>query len=1604
MKKRWMKGMRRVIALSLVATLSLTQSLPMTFAQKEGGETALDVSNMTQLSVGDIANLYQKVSYNRGSVHDPSIIVNGTGANKEYYVFGSHMGVAKTTDLMNWSDTSISNENVENAHFGVRDANGTVTKVSYADAFKENALTGSTTLYREDGSSYTVDFGTYDISEWISPNTIRGNMWAPDIIYNTYMGKWCMYLSLNGASWNSAVVLLTADDIEGPYVYEAPIVFTGFQSANDASTGGYTNTDLELVLGDLNQLPTRYDCAGWGDVWPHGIDPFVTYDSEGKLWLGYGSWSGGIYVLELDEKTGLRDYSVEYGYSVNGVVQNVSNSTTADANVTSDPYFGKKIAGGCYVSGEGPYVERIGDYYYLFMSYGFYSPTGGYNMRIFRSENVDGPYVDINGESAIYTDGWVDNFRYTSRGLQLMGNYKWNTMSVAEVAQGHNSAYVDDDGNAYVIYHTKFDDGTAGHQLRVHQLYMNEDGWIVAAPYEYAGETVNDENIANTSISSEKIVGEYDLIIHQYNNPTASDEGTVEANLDVVTPVDITLNDDGTITGTYTGTWVEKASTAYATLVIGGIEYKGVFTEQVIDGTNVKTVCFSAVSTANICVWGSKKLSDDVVVAYNAVNAKQVIPSKTGTSLTLNTDGDLGATITWESSNTAVLANDGFITRQAEDMVVTLTKYITKGDYCYVESYEITVIGTGTQSSSAYMNFDNVSTGEKLPAIPRIAKNTGVSVTFTSSGITSDWTPIFITDNAEYVYLSVLNYGNVNIFETAGTMSAAAVQTGLAAWQLLLDAGSQKVTISYNVDGSIEFYKNDTLMLTYSADTAIGNAKVSDLSRAMAQAFSQGGVNVRYDMTDVQIDYALDYEGTGVEENVGSITSKTTGVAYLDVASDVIVTFKIDSAFDDGNIIKVNGTEITTGSVIGKATVKSITKTEQQIVVNLTIDAISGSSEIVGVYMVDLVDSSGNELSSVTVTYNMDGLSQNSKYVEIVKKEANSYTSGYVSVEGTKLYFITIIESNKIHSDAVVANGTNYEWYNGIASEIYMTLNGKKYSVGSHVYQGQYANAVGWGTGTANGSFENDLILGESVQRGFMALGTFGDDSDTDVGCVLYTKVDLADIGYVENDMKDVMYTLSGYMGPNDFGTNGDGSRFAGVSENVTYVLSENNVYPCNVSYTEPSCTGDGYYTYTDIATGGNTFSKQVEVEGTATGHSFTVSHTNNTVNIDCSENDVNGSIVFELSDGSMDGYIPLIADGDTINLPTANEVSKDENVFLGWGTSEDSEVVYTDKISVTSLFEQTNQVTLYAVWGDPTGINMVGYTVSFEGKIGMNFYIQIPDDVLEDEEAYIEFTLPDNPSVTTKVMISDIKESTKLAYGKNCHIVQCSVAAKEMTSDINMRLYLGDGTISREYVYTVWEYANYIINNPQSYSEEAVNMVKAMLNYGGYAQTYFDYKTENLANKGVTLESMSSVTTATFGDAYDANVTGGVTGISYYGSSILLESETSIRHYFVLEDGYAIDDYMFAVVNGEVLQAQYSTKYNMYFVDINNIAAKDIDNMYQLSISDEYGTMVVEYGVYTNLKAIIGDDSYGEAAQNMMKALYCYNKACENYFESLTP
>ena len=443
---------------------------------------------------------------------------------------------------------------------------------------------------------------------------LKSNCWAPDVIWNEAMGKWCMYLSVNGDMQRSVIVLLISDDLDGAWSYMGEVVYSRMDESAAARADYKKVTGEESVPGKYSAYRNSTNNLIYG---VNAIDAAVTYDENGDLWMSYGSWFGGIYMLKLDEATGLRDYTYQYknvvktaigGEDFTGEIENGQTFV-----VYSDAYLGLHIAGGAHANagGEGSYFLKIGDWWYLFLSYGRYAPEGGYNMRVFRSATLTG--FDAKGDFVGYKDA-KDNYAVFSTGdalikadgevgNRIMSGYTWSWWDYSYIAQGHNSAFVDGE-KAYLVYHNKYTDGTIFHVLKVHELLVNADGWLVTSPFESTVQTtdVSSADELATWLSAPDIAGKYGAVYMTNNN------GTYDA---VATEVAVTLTENNTVSGAINGTWTYDDATGAFTLTTGGVTYDGFLLWQNLEGTNIRTLAFSAVSKAEqaptqYTYWGYK--------------------------------------------------------------------------------------------------------------------------------------------------------------------------------------------------------------------------------------------------------------------------------------------------------------------------------------------------------------------------------------------------------------------------------------------------------------------------------------------------------------------------------------------------------------------------------------------------------------------------------------------------------------------------------------------------------------------------------------------------------------------------------------------------------------------------------------------------------------------------------------------------------------------------------------------------------------------------------------------------------------------------------------
>lgn len=537
----------------------------------------------------------------------------------EYYVFGSHLAAAKSPDLLKW--------------YSIADG------VSATNPLFNNVLT-------ELAETFT----------WAQSNTL----WAADVI-QLGDGKFYMYYNAcKGDSPRSALGVAVADKVDGPYLNQGIILKSG-------------------MWGLASEDGTVYDARKH----PNAVDPDTFFDASGMLWMVYGSYSGGIFILQLDAATG---------------------------KPLPGQGYGKRLIGGNHSRIEGAYVlySPQSNYYYLFMSFGGLDAAGGYNIRVARSLNPDGPYLDAQGNDMVNVKANAslpifDDASIAPFGVKLMGNFLFERklgesgtgIGTGYVSPGHNSAYYDAaSGKHFIIFHSRFPARGEAHEIRAHQLLINADGWPLITPYRYANESL-------ARVRREFIAGDFLLVNHGKDISSTIKKSQL-----------ISLNTTGTITGAVTGSWTLVGDNQIEINIDGVPTFKGVLLNQWDETAKAYVLTFTALSNQGVAIFGSKlaKKTDAQIVAAIKTELSLGDTSAITSDLSLPVEATRNATISWVSSNTAIVSHAGVVKRPlngAGDALITLTATIKKGAATTTKSFTLVVREESAGGLIAHYAFNN---------------------------------------------------------------------------------------------------------------------------------------------------------------------------------------------------------------------------------------------------------------------------------------------------------------------------------------------------------------------------------------------------------------------------------------------------------------------------------------------------------------------------------------------------------------------------------------------------------------------------------------------------------------------------------------------------------------------------------------------------------------------------------------------------------------------------------------------------------------------------------------------------------------------------------
>ena len=324
----------------------------------------------------------------------------------------------------------------------------------------------------------------------------------------------------------------------------------------------------------------------------------------------------------------------------------------------------------------------------------------------------------------------------------------------------------------------------------------------------------------------------------------------------------------------------------------------------------------------------------------------------------------------------------------------------------------------------------------------------------------------------------------------------------------------------------------------------------------------------------------------------------------------------------------------------------------------------------------------------------------------------------------------------------------------------------------------------------------------------------------------------------------------------------------------------------------------------------------------------------------------------------------------------------------------------------------------------DGIGAKLAGYSLSLTGNIGVNFYMELSNDVVNDESAYMNFTLPNG--TTSKVYVSGTHEDgstattdTTVKNGVTYYVFTCEVAAKEMTSDIKAQMIGNNGEKKGTvYTYTVKEYADYILSHMSAeesdISKATIQLVKGMLNYGGAAQKYFGYKTDKLASDGLTLTGAvfndTSIINNITNKANKASVTCANAKVTFKSAYLSLNSTTDLCVFVQFADDVTVKEDMFAIWcnTDQISKDQYEvTKFNeenCYKITLHGVKASQLNEKYAfyVELSDTEYAELAYYGTnsyaYTVMSSACDNINNIESLREVVKALYAYGVCAEEY------
>ena len=309
-------------------------------------------------------------------------------------------------------------------------------------------------------------------------------------------------------------------------------------------------------------------------------------------------------------------------------------------------------------------------------------------------------------------------------------------------------------------------------------------------------------------------------------------------------------------------------------------------------------------------------------------------------------------------------------------------------------------------------------------------------------------------------------------------------------------------------------------------------------------------------------------------------------------------------------------------------------------------------------------------------------------------------------------------------------------------------------------------------------------------------------------------------------------------------------------------------------------------------------------------------------------------------------------------------------------------------KVTLTGINDYSGSVYKVLQVYSNVGESLNEYSLCLNGLIEMYFHFYLTDELKNDSDAYVLFTMPDGRQ--TKQYVKDTEYIEGLGYR-----FKCGLYASEMTQKVKFVFVNSKGEMSKEYSRSVEDYTNVVFSKDSEIYKKVTSLLKSMLNYGGYAQNLFQKYETDLAYKDVKNDFLNQMNTINLEDLqkYKLVKSGSDSNITFKEYALVLKEGTSINVYFTNVNQTALSTYK-AYVDGNETKLKKDGR--GYYIEVPSISSSKLDVTHTV----KYGDLEFKVSALSWVRGVLNKgDAIEATTSNVAKAIYLYWKESKAYF-----